>query len=108
MKVRFEPLKTTVRLSKDEFSEYLCKNELIESTLFPGGKQLTFHLKLNDEKSFTFNDDHFHISLPNKVIRPYRPSKIGVSVEFPLDSDNFHILLFEVDIKKKPLNTRIL
>lgn len=103
MKVRFEPFKTTLRLSKAEFAEYLSKDEIIESILFPGGKQLTFHLKLTDEKSFVVNDDHFHISLPNHVVRSYRPSKAGISVEFQIDSNNSHILLFEVDIKKKPL-----
>ncbi|MDG1708730.1 MAG: hypothetical protein P8H03_08200 [Emcibacteraceae bacterium] len=106
MKIRFESQKTTIRLRKDEFSEYLDKNELIESTIFPDGKQFTFHLKLSDEKSFAVNDGFFHICLPQKVIRNYSPSKVGISFEFQLDNTKPHLLIFEVDIKKKPLNSR--
>lgn len=105
MKVRFEPQKTTLRLSKDELSHLLNQNELLESTTFPGGGSLNFHLSLDDAQSFNFDDDCFTFTLPDKLIRNYRPSKSGIIFEFQLDSKNIHQLLFEVDIKKKPLNS---
>lgn len=104
MKIRLEPHKTTLRLSKVEFTKLLNDGNLSEKTDLPGGSTIEVHLFLKEQQSFKYKNNLFHFELPNQVIRSYKPSKTGLSFYFQLDTKNQHEFLFEVDIKKKPLN----
>lgn len=103
MKLRLEPQKTTLRLSKDEFQTLLEIGELSESTLFPCDNALYLHVKLDEAQSFKLENNRFLISLPNHQLKNYHPAKTGLSFKFQIDSQMDHKLIFEVDIKKKPL-----
>ncbi|MCC3862058.1 DUF7009 family protein [Pseudemcibacter aquimaris] len=104
MKLRIEPKKTTLRLSKAEFQSFLDTGELSQITHFPGGGNISISAQLDHDPSFMVKDNRFQIKLPNHLLREYKPSKSGISFEFQLDNGESHELVFEVDIKKKPLN----
>jgi hypothetical protein len=104
MKIRFEPQKTTLRLSKDEFNTLLENNEISESTTFPDESSLEFCLKIEEEQDFQFKEGHFLITLSAKSIREYKPAKVGITFMFQLGNKSVHKIILEVDIKKKPLN----
>ena len=103
MKVRLEPQKTTLRINKAEFSELIKVGMLFDSFALPGGENVELYVSLNDQKQYYYEKNQFHLKLPEKKILAYIPSKIGLSFYFQLDNKDQHHLLFEVDIKKKPL-----
>ena len=105
MKIRLEHNKTSLRISKTEFEQLLKDKNLSSVTSFPNGKDMTFLVSLTNEQKLSFAGNSISIELPNHKISNYSPEKIGLSFYFQLDNNN-HELLFEVDIKKKPLKFR--
>lgn len=106
MKIKLESQKTSLRLSRDEFQLLLDRGTLSECTIFPGGRKLDFQVDLEMEPYLNFDGDKVHIVLPNQFVRTYNPSKSGLSFHFFVNKDKKHHLVFEVDIKKQPLNQR--
>lgn len=106
MKIRLEQNKTSLRISKPELELLIKEKNLSNTTTFPNGNDMTFLVSLANEQRLSFEGKHIIIELPNHIISSYSPEKIGLSFYFQLDSNNSHELLFEVDIKKKPLKFR--
>ncbi len=104
MKIRLEPNKTTLRLSKIEFSELLKCRFLSDSYELPGDQAIDIYLKLEETDNFIYENNSFRISLPNRLIDDYKPCKNGLTFYFQLDNKKKIQVLFEVDIKKKPIN----
>jgi hypothetical protein len=103
LKVKLEPQKTSLRLNKEEFQTLRQKNQLQEELLFPGGKRLNITVLLESIQFFSFEGDEMRFGLPNHIIQIYKPSKVGLSLKFQRGKDEFHTVIFEVDIKKPPL-----
>ena len=103
MKIRLEPQKTTLRISKAEFSELIKVGMLSDSFALPGGQNIELYVSLNDQPQYHYEKNQFNLKLPEKNILAYKPNKIGLSIYFQLDNKDHHHLLYEVDIKKKPL-----
>ena len=106
MKIRLEHQKTSLRLSKDEFSQLLLGNELHDRTIFPDGTIFMFKTSLSDKPGLTFLNQCLSIELPTRDLKDHKPDKRGLSFYFQLDNDKEHELLLEVDIKKKPLGLK--
>lgn len=106
MKIKFSHLTTVIRVGKDEFNILQDRGYLYEDTSFPGGKILKFELSLNQNAAICLNDNKLEISLPSLDIHNHRPSKIGLSYQIPMENENIHHVIFEVDIKKSPLGSK--
>ncbi len=107
MKIRLEPQKTSLRISKIEFEQLLQDQSLHSSTTFPNGETLAMDVVLAENKKLTFSPGSLTFELPNREIINHKPSKKGLTFYFQLDNKQVHELLFEVDIKKKPLGSRV-
>ena len=105
MKIRLEPDKTTLRISKDELNTLLLDQKLFDSINLPGGKQLNINVSINEDELYLFDKNQFLIELPKHLIDDYEPSKTGLSFYFQIDNQKHHQLIFEVDIRKKPLKS---
>ncbi len=105
MKLRLEPNKTCLRLSKSEFEQFLSVGQLGCCTTFPNGETLSISVTLGSEEGLTYNSNHLDIELPSVQITEHKPNKTGLSFYFRLDNDNNHQLIFEVDIKKPRLRS---
>jgi len=103
MKIKLEPQKTSLRLSKSEFQGLLKLGTLSENTIFPNGNEIGFMVTLGNNQHFSFEDNQLQLVLPNQLIQSYKPNKVGLSFEFQCDNSSLHKLVFEVDIKKAPL-----
>ena len=103
MKIKFESQKTSLRLSKDEFSTLRNYSSIKEETILPDGKTLQFLVELDNDQYFHFNDDKFHFVLPNHLIHAYTPRKEGLCFKFQCGDGTSHTVVFEIDIKKPPL-----
>jgi len=77
-----------------------------ENSTFPNGNTIQLSLSIGKEKHLSYEHDEIRIILPNQLIQDYKPSKIGISLIFHMDSNNSHEIIFEVDIKKAPLSSR--
>lgn len=106
MKIRLEPEKTSLRISKTEFKSLLSEDSLSCKTTFPNGKTMAINVSLADEEALSYQCDTITVALPNQRIRGYTPGKMGLSFYFEIDNTGTHELLFEVDIKKKPLGSQ--
>lgn len=104
MKIRLEPNKTTLRLSKIEFSELLKCRILSDSYQLPDNQSIDIHLRLEETENFIYQNNSFYINLPIRLIDNYKPNKTGLAFYFQLDNKMKIQFLFEVDIKKKPKN----
>jgi len=107
LKVKLEPQKTSLRLSKDEFQTLKNQYSLSEQTIFPDGKTLNFHLALDVEQHFSFDGSDMRFILPNQLIFAYKPAKSGLSFKYQCGNGISHMLVLEVDIKKPPLGTAL-
>lgn len=105
MKIRLEPNKTSIRLSKSEFEQLVNIGKLGCSTTFPNGETLSISVTLSTEKGLAYNGNHIDIELPTHQIKGHKPNKAGISFYFQLDNENEHLLIFEVDIKKPRLGS---
>ncbi len=106
MKIRLEPQKTYIRLSKPEYQELLKTGFLAGETIFSQGAKLKFCLELKDQQNLHFSDHTLHFALPNQQIQQHTPKKTGLSFYFQIDSNLNHELIFEVDIRKPRLSSR--
>lgn len=103
MKVKLEPQKTSLRLSKDEFQQLLKCRTLSEKTIFPDGNEIGLIVELGNDQHFSFEENLIRCILPNQLIQAYKPNKVGLSFEFHGANGIRHKLIFEIDIKKPPL-----
>ncbi|HPF46135.1 MAG: hypothetical protein KDF58_04500 [Alphaproteobacteria bacterium] len=103
MKLKLEPQKTSLRLSKEEFEKLLVENHLFQESVFPGGKTMKLNVELDTTQFLSFQDDEISIGLPNRLLLSYRPDKRGLSFKFQCGNNLGHELVFEVDIKRPPL-----
>lgn len=104
MKIRIEVDKTTVRLNKIEFQDLLNNHELSQESVYPDGNKLRVELNLATDQELTFNDNALKIVLPIKEVAEHTPNKVGLTFNFQKNNEIKHCLLFEVDIKRPPLN----
>ena len=105
MKIKLEPEKTTLRISKNELKVLLLDQKLFDSIILPGGKQVKINVSVGDTELYLFNENQFLIELPKHLIDDYKPSKTGLSFYFQIDNQKIHQLIFEVDIRKRPLKS---
>ena len=106
MKIRLESQKTSLRISKSEFEKLLADGKLETVTLFPNGEKLALSVTLSAKEELNYRPGSISIALPNRDIQDHKPSKTGLSYYFQLDNMTDHELLFEVDIKRKPLGSK--
>ncbi len=106
MKIRLEPQRTSLRISKSEFERLLTEQKLTSETHFPNGETLAINVLLGDDQSLIYSTGNIAIELPTREIRDHTPSKQGLSFCFQMEDCGAHELVFEVDIKKKPLGSK--